>query len=726
MAHCSLANPLPVSVGVDYQCVVRGHYLEQAGRDAARIALAPHSRVTRDVPFKLTADNPAYSIHATLKAVNPPDLQGPVLAWPAMDSIPFFPGLRHLVSWTSPYEYADYRRVNFRRPAGGLRGRMALCGDWDSALTRDLEPPIPAPTGLKFQPLAVPPMWGGFSKDRDPKAQGCTCGAGSPCPRAGRRGPRESSSNSVSNEGTIYVNGQKIGNVRGYGAPLTGEATAALHAGENEIVLVIRDVTAIMDPLYLNKDNPVASLSYMDAPGNCNGELGMGGSVWLESSPQVEAREIKVDTSVRNKKIAAAFTLANNGKEQLRARVQVTVQDARQPVLTVGQQEVTLAAGQTQDLAFSADWADPRLWSWKQPNLYVLAVEVTDVQSGNRLDLARERFGFRECRLEGDKIVFNGQPIKLNGVANGSAFSNHCDSTLSRNTMSLDMSDETGGLATNQITGLTNTPSKHNVDRDAYWQVTQANAFATIKRQWNHPCLIAWDLSNEWHHYAPYSGADMNPARGGSRRSATPSASWTRPAGRSATATTTLAASWTTSPRTTCWKRRLEPGARRALDLLPRPRVLPPAGRRAQGRRRNPDRLPAQLQVPPGLEGADGQRGHVEGRRLPAAGHVQVHRRGRRAVLPQREPLWADGVDVEEHHRRPAGHPHRDALLRRLAAGAHHAGRPPPDDHPARHDPPRLCRCQAVATLHAGQRHLQQRELLAAMEARLARRQGRR
>ena len=53
IAKCSLANPLPAPVEVDYDCVVKGHYLQEAGRDAARLpwrqALRPggHQPVVR-------------------------------------------------------------------------------------------------------------------------------------------------------------------------------------------------------------------------------------------------------------------------------------------------------------------------------------------------------------------------------------------------------------------------------------------------------------------------------------------------------------------------------------------------------------------------------------------------------------------------------------------------------------------------------------------------------
>ena len=509
IAHCSLANPLPVEVEVEYQCVVLGHYREEAGRDTARLKLAPHAYITRDVPFKTTADNPAYSIYATIKAVHPPALQGPVMDWPEFDALPFFPGLRHLMPWTNPYEYSDHRRLIFKQPVKEVRSRMSLGGDWEFAFSRELEPPMPPPAGLKFEHWQVPPLWGNFPVEREPKAHAIYLRRKFTLPYDPAGRTVRVVVDSVSSEGTIYVNGTKVGNVRGYNAPLICDATAALHAGENEIVLVIRDVSAIMDPLYLNKDNPVVSLLFMDAPGDCNAQFSIRGDVALESSPAVEARDIKIETSVRNKKIDASMTVTNHTKDEVRLRVQPVVEDARQPVLTFDKQEVAIGPGQSQELKFSKDWGDPKLWDWKKPNLYVLAVEVADAASGKPVDLVRERFGFRETWLQGDQIYFNGHPIKYNGVCNGPAFSIKCDSSMTRNTMSIDVSDETGGPATIQVSGLTNTPSKHNVDRDQFWQATQANVEAVLRRNWNHPCLVAWDLSNEWHHYAPYSGTDM-------------------------------------------------------------------------------------------------------------------------------------------------------------------------------------------------------------------------
>ena len=45
------------------------------------------------------------------------------------------------------------------------------------------------------------------------------------------------------------------------------------------------------------------------------------GDVALESSPAVEARDIKIETSVRNKKIDASMTVTNHTEAEVRLRV---------------------------------------------------------------------------------------------------------------------------------------------------------------------------------------------------------------------------------------------------------------------------------------------------------------------------------------------------------------------------------------------------------------------
>ncbi len=47
----------------------------------------------------------------------------------------------------------------------------------------------------------------------------------------------------------------------------TCDITAAVRPGDNEVLIVVRDVLAIMDPDYVNPASPTMSVSYLDAPG---------------------------------------------------------------------------------------------------------------------------------------------------------------------------------------------------------------------------------------------------------------------------------------------------------------------------------------------------------------------------------------------------------------------------------------------------------------------------
>jgi hypothetical protein len=506
VAKCSLANPLPVPVEVDYDCVVKGHYLQEAGRDAARLTLPAHSCTTRNISFETTPDDPAYSISVNVKPTKTPSL-----GWPAFDEFAFFPGYRQLMPWIAPFECVEHRRVNFKQAAKCERQRLALFGEWQLALTRDLKPPMPPPPGLAFKPWAIPSA---FCENGDPNANSAYVRRKFTLPDGPAGRFTQLVVDSVDSEATAYVNGQRIGNVRGYGTPLVADATAAVHPGENEVLLLVRSRYGVGNPQYINWENPTDDIAgHMDAPGSVDVKLGVGQNwggargVWLELSPAVSSRDLKVETSVRNKTIAARFSVVNAQKEPAHLRVKVTVQDARRPIRTLGEQELALKPGESKPVELTQEWLDPKLWSWNEPNLYVMAVELTDADTGKRLDLARERFGFRESWIQGGQLYFNGHPVRLKGLSAPFLSLDQnikYDVQLGRGARDPDYADEIGELTTDLITGVTNSVCQYNIESDAFWEACRNNAQVAVRREWNHPSVIAWDLSNEW-----FNGVDL-------------------------------------------------------------------------------------------------------------------------------------------------------------------------------------------------------------------------
>ena len=507
VAYCYLANPLPVPISVDYECLVRGHYLEIAGRDSGRLTLAPHSRSIREVKFVLTPDNPSYSIDAKISAVNPPDL-----GWPEAETVSFFPGLRQSIPWPDPFSFRSAIRLDLEKSMNDTHQRISLDGrKWEVALTTDLNPPMPFSDKLEFKPQPVPVHL--LLSKIVPRPHGAYFRRSFELPPDATQRAYKLCISSVVDEATAYVNGQKVGNVRGNCAMLLTDITDAVKPGSNELVIVVGDIVAIMNPAYVTPESPTNSSSrYLDAPG-VDGEWLIGlDHVWLESTPAVSAGEIMVFPSQRKDSLKVSTTLSNHSKENAHVFVKAVVQDERQEVFEIGSRELTIEPGKPVNLDFiepfpeSRWWCpwkwSPEIWSPQSPKLYVMAVEVTDASTGKRLDLARQRFGFRESWIDGPDIRFNGKKVKLNGMTCVATVSLRSDFQLYRDPpdhlTSIDFLDEFGAMCSKSLGGVFNSPSIHNVERDAFWESATKNMLNTAPRFINHPSIMAWDLSNEW------------------------------------------------------------------------------------------------------------------------------------------------------------------------------------------------------------------------------------
>lgn len=505
IAQCLIANPLPVPLTVEFRAEVKAYFREITGSDQATLTLQPHERVTRDIPFTIVPDSRRYTLEATAKAVKPPTLD-----WPAADTISFFPGVRQCIPWPDPFtaRYGKGLRISGVLP--GERQNISLNGEWQSAFTTALTPPVPPPADLQWQARQVPfPSYSCPLDKITPHPHGMYLRRKFQVPAtAGPRTWRLLVKN-VTNEATVFVNGQKRGNVRGVETPLLCDISTAVHPGENEVLIVVRDTLAVMDPAYVNPAAPVIGPSYLDAPGSGEDAVGVG-DVMLQSAPLVTAEDALVNTSVRKKSVTVQFNVANRETTAKALKVKASVLDAGSPVLEAGAESLDLEPGGSKRLTFTAPWAHPVLWGPESPKLYTLAVELSDAATGQRLSLLRERFGFRESWIQGNHIMFNGAPVRLKGSTcqGGQGVFGGDDVQWSRGTEVPDFMDESGCPASWYLGGLGNTPSRHNVERDVFWETETQNVLAGAAQYANHACIIAWDLSNEWLSFLDYGGGD--------------------------------------------------------------------------------------------------------------------------------------------------------------------------------------------------------------------------
>ena len=512
MATCRISNPLAVPLTVEYEAEIRAYFRELVGEDRATLTLQPHERVTREIPFEVLPDSRRYSLAAQARVRQPP-----ALGWPATDTIQFFPGVSQDLPWPDPFTAKEERAITFTGTLPGPRTRCALNGAWQVATTTSLSPPVPPPPELDWKSRQVPfASWQYRTENLNPRPHGLYLRRTLNLPEKEAQRSYRLTIKEVLDEGTVYVNGQQVGNVRGGETPLTCDITAAVRAGDNDVLIVLRDVLAIMDPDYVNPASPTMSVAYLDAPGG-GSMSGWGiGQVALESSPPVAAYDLLVLPSVRRHELTARLVVTSHESAAVKLRVVARVLDAGRPVLELGQRELLVQPGQTAPLTWTQAWQDPVLWGPQNPKLYTLAVETLDAATGQRLDLLRERFGFRECWVDKDRLYFNGAPVRLKGsTCQGGGGVNIGDVQWSRGAPYPDFMDEFGYLVSVPLAAIFNSSSRHNVDHDQFWESARRNVLAGAAWSGNHPCIIAWDLSNEWLSFLDYGGGD--PQKGARR-----------------------------------------------------------------------------------------------------------------------------------------------------------------------------------------------------------------
>lgn len=510
VAQCLINNPLPLTVKAQFDCTIKSYFRKTVGELHETLTLQPHQQLRREIPFEVIADSRRYTIDAHISAIDPPSPQA-ALGWPATDTITFFPGVRQNLPWPDPFTARDMRGIHFTQPLPSPRTQVVLEGPWQSAWATDLHPSFPPPANAKWEPLNLPIPWESITiPDVTPRPHGLYLRRKFNVPAADVQRMHQLIVAKVVDEATVYVNGKRLGEVRGTNTPLVCDMTPALKAGENEITLVLCDLFAIMDPDYVNAKAPVASPNYLDAPGggSFGGRLGLG-DIFVQTAPPLAANDLLVVTSVRKKQLSARFTLTNHTAAARKVRVKVRVLDTEAPVLDLGQQDVELASGQTAPVEFTKPWANPVLWGPASPQLYTVSIETVDAATGESLDVLKERFGFRESWIDGNKVFLNGARVRLKGCTcqGGGIFQS--DVQIQRTVNDPDFSDEAGFMSSCGLAGVGNTPSKHNAERDVFWEFARSNAAAGARLYQRHPSIIAWDLSNEWLSFLGYGSGNV-------------------------------------------------------------------------------------------------------------------------------------------------------------------------------------------------------------------------
>ncbi|HEY0273114.1 MAG TPA: glycoside hydrolase family 2 TIM barrel-domain containing protein [Chitinophaga sp.] len=309
----------------------------------------------------------------------------------------------------------------------------------------------------------------------------------------------------------VYVNDQLVGGHEGGYTPFEVELTGKLKAGQNLVALSVDnswDSTTIPGARRgMEVDDPIGGqmvpwLNYGGITRDC----------WLLSRPQTFIQHVKVeaqpDLAKGTAQLSVRATLSGGGN----LPVQYTIIDPQGRAL---RSKWTTANGRS-STALPASAV--KLWDQDHPFLYHL-------QCIAGTDTLLQSFAIRKVEVRGTQFLLNGHPIKMGGAnrpldypglgsmepdsviskdmglmkAAGMEFSRFCHYPVSENT--LNWMDEHGMLIIEEAGNWQLAPIQ--MADPAIRKTYEQQLREMIIRDWNHPCIIAWSVGNEFHSYRP-------------------------------------------------------------------------------------------------------------------------------------------------------------------------------------------------------------------------------
>ncbi|MFZ2654606.1 MAG: glycoside hydrolase family 2 TIM barrel-domain containing protein [Victivallales bacterium] len=227
----------------------------------------------------------------------------------------------------------------------------------------------------------------------------------------------------VSFDTRAYLNGKEIGKHFGGYIPLDFDATDSILLGKPNILEVFTgDATSAyhknMYPQGAPKTGWAGRLEIKDSSLFAllfSSHKGIIQGVYLDAMPQSYISDVFVKTSVRKWKLDADVEVSNTGKEAKKFTVKSSICEGDKVVKELPAKEIEVAPSSLATATSSVDWKDPKLWGFKEPNLYFLKTEL--LQGGNVVDSIKTRFGFREFWLAGADFYLNGVKTKLRECA---------------------------------------------------------------------------------------------------------------------------------------------------------------------------------------------------------------------------------------------------------------------------------------------------------------------
>ncbi|MGB0369975.1 MAG: glycoside hydrolase family 2 TIM barrel-domain containing protein [Opitutales bacterium] len=303
----------------------------------------------------------------------------------------------------------------------------------------------------------------------------------------------------------LWVNGQYVGYSQDSRLPAEFNITKYLKQGENTMAL---RVYRWSDGSYLeDQDKFRMSGIYRD--------------VWLYATPDVAIRDFfaqaDLDSDYRDADFDLEVKVKNyadsvSKQQKLTASMGGKIFEATIPVLKAGEEKAVY---------FEHTYSNPDKWTWEDPNLYPLILQLSD--SAGVQQITGTEFGFREIEVRGVEFLVNGQLVTIKGVnrvehdeihghtisqerlekelklmkqyninsVRTAHFPHSSEFYVLCNRYGISVMDE-ANVESNGIKGI---------QKDPAWREAHVERMERmIERDKNHPCVIIWSMGNEAHH----------------------------------------------------------------------------------------------------------------------------------------------------------------------------------------------------------------------------------
>lgn len=303
----------------------------------------------------------------------------------------------------------------------------------------------------------------------------------------------------VDYKSTIWVNGQEVGMNQGGHVPFSFDITPYLIKGKNLLTVKVVDRQDPLQPR--GKQSVTGKSEYI----NYYCTTGIWQTVWLEAVSTVRIDDVRITPNVDQDLFNVTAILH---APTSRWTLEVIITDADGNMVVRDTKETSGAV-----ISMRLEIHDPRLWSPTAPNLYYFEVRL---KSGDEvIDCVRTYSGMRKISISGDTMQLNNKPLYLamvldQGYWRYGGMTAPTDDDLIKDIASIKQMgfngvrkhqkiedprwlywcDKLGLLVWGEMANAREWDSDAEMMLLSEWE-------RAVRRDYNHPCIIAWVPMNE-------------------------------------------------------------------------------------------------------------------------------------------------------------------------------------------------------------------------------------